>query len=74
MTRKHFEAVAITIGAQMREHAVGDDAWCAILTTANLLCHDFRRANPSFDSNRFLQFVLDVANGDRDLDGKAVAA
>lgn len=74
MTRKHFEAVAITIGAQMRNYEINSAEWQAIFQTASLIAADFRAANPRFVPTRFIQFVLDVANYRRDLDGKAVAA
>lgn len=74
MTRKHFEAIAITIGYRMRDYEPASREWHAVADTATALCHDFSAANPSFDRDRFIEFVLDVAAGRRDLDGKKVAA
>lgn len=74
MTRKHFQAIAITIGAQMRKHEVGGTEWNAIYETAELMCGDFRAANSAFQPTRFLAFVLDVAHYRIGLDGKVRAA
>ncbi len=74
MTRKHFQAIAITLGAQMRDHEPLSEGQMIIWTTASLLAADFRAASPSFDTQRFLDFVAEVATYRRDLDGKAVAA
>jgi hypothetical protein len=74
MTRKHFEAIAITLGFQMRQHDVDSPARIAVYQTACALAVDFRTINPRFDIDRFLEFVLDVAEGRRDFDGKKVAA
>lgn len=74
MTRKHFQAIAITIGYRMRDYAPNSREWTAIADTATALCHDFRAANSGFDRDKFMEFVLDVAAGRRDLDGKKVAA
>jgi hypothetical protein len=38
------------------------------------LSHALHADNPRFDRARFLEHVLDVAEGRRDLDGKKVAA
>lgn len=74
MTRKHFQAIAITIGCQMRKHEVGSTEWNAIYETAAMMCADFRAANSAFQPTTFLTFVLDVANYRRGLDGKVRAA
>lgn len=74
MTRKHFEAIAITLGFQMRQHDADSPERKAIHQTASALAIDFRTFNSNFDVDRFLGFVLDVAEGRRDLDGKKVAA
>lgn len=74
MTRKHFEAIAITLGQQMRRHDDDSAAWSAIWETAIELARDFRVANPRFDVQRFLEFVRDVAEYRRDLDGKRTKA
>lgn len=74
MTRKHFQEIAITIGSQMRKHQKDGAEWAVLLETAALMCADFRAANSAFQPDKFLLFVLDVANYRRDLNGKAVAA
>ena len=72
MTRKHFQAIAITIGFQMRQHDADSPERKAIYQTAEALASDFRTFNSNFYVDRFLGFVLDVAAGRRDLDGKVV--
>lgn len=74
MTRKHFTAIAITMGWNLRRYAKGSPEWNAIIDTATSLCHDFKAANSNFDNVRFMDFMEEVARGDRDLDGKKVAA
>lgn len=74
MTRKHFEAIAITLGYQLRQYPVDSPAWIAVVDAAGALCHDFARANSAFYGDRFTEFMFDVAEGRRDLDGKKVAA
>lgn len=74
MTRKHFEAIAITLGFQMRQHDADSPERRAIYQTACALVVDFRTINSNFDTDRFLDFVLDVAEGRRNFFGKKVAA
>lgn len=74
MTRKHFEAIAITIGHALREHDPNGPEYRAILDTTADLAGTFKQINPAFDFDRFGQFVVDVAQGRRGLDGKKVAA
>lgn len=74
MTRKHFEAIAITLGSQLRRYDPDSFEAVAIRQTANALCSDFARANPAFYGDRFIAFMSDVAEGRRDLMGKKVAA
>lgn len=72
MTRKHFETIAISLGLSIRDYDVESNEWEAVVATAHHIAHDLRSLNPRFDKNRFLDFVLDVATGARDLDGKKV--
>lgn len=72
MTRKHFQAIAITIGYQMRQYPANSPEWNAIVDTAAALCRDFAAANSAFYGDRFMEFVYDVSEGRRDLDGKVV--
>ena len=74
MTRKHFETIAISLGQAMRDYDVESNEWEAVVHTAHNIAYDLRSLNPRFDMDRFLDFVLDVATGARDLDGKKVAA
>lgn len=74
MTRKHFETIAISLGGEMRGAINGSAPWYTILRVARVLASDLRATNPRFDADRFVDFVLDVAEGRRDLDGKKVAA
>lgn len=71
MTRQHFEAIAITLGAQMRQYGQGPERQ-AVYTAARDLATDFSRFNPAFDIDRFMLFVLEVAENRRDLTGKKV--
>ena len=70
MTRKHFETIAISIGWSMRASEPGSIGWNAILDTAATIASDLRTVNPRFDRDRFVEFVLDVAECRRDLEGK----
>jgi hypothetical protein len=72
MTRKHFTAIAITLGQQMRRYDERPAECQVIWETAIELARDFRVANPRFDVQRFLEFVRDVAEYRRDLDGKQI--
>jgi hypothetical protein len=73
MTRKHFETIAISLGSSMREYQADTTGWIAILDAARTLAAELRAINPRFDTYRFLEYVLDVAEGRRDLDGKKAA-
>jgi hypothetical protein len=72
MTRKHFETIAISLGYQMRNAYNGSAPWYTILGVARNLASDLRATNPRFDPDRFVEFVLDVAEGRRDLEGKKI--
>lgn len=74
MTRKHFETIAISLGQTMRDYPNESNEWEAIHDAALNIAQDLRSLNPRFDPDRFLDFVLQVADGTRDLDGKKVAA
>lgn len=74
MTRKHFETIAITLGVQMRDYIPESNEWEVVLDTAAAIAADLRALNPRFDTDRFLTFALEVAEGTRDIDGKKVAA
>lgn len=74
MTRKHFETIAISLGQSLRDYDPASNEWEAIVATVHTLAYDLRTLNPRFDMDRFLDFVLDVSTGARDLDGKKVAA
>lgn len=74
MTRKHFETIAITLGMQMRDYIPESNEWEVVLDTAAAIAADLRALNPRFDTDRFLTFALEVAEGTRDIDGKKVAA
>lgn len=74
MTRKHFEAIAITLGYQLRQYEPGSAEYNAVTDAATALCHDFATANRAFARDRFLAFMFEVASGARDLDGRKVAA
>lgn len=69
MTRQHFEAIAITLGARMRQYDPGPER-LAVYATARDLATDFSRFNSAFDLDRFMLFVLEVAENRRDLTGK----
>lgn len=74
MTRKHFETIAISLGWSMRDRFAPDSiGWNAILDAAATIAADLRAINPRFDTDRFLEFVLDVAEYRRGLDGKKAA-
>ena len=74
MTRKHFEAIATAIGHTLRGLDPDGPEYRAVLDAAADLAGTFKQINPAFDFDRFGQFVVDVAQGRRDLDGKKVAA
>ena len=74
MSRKHFNAIAVTLGYQMRQYTPNSPEYNAIVHAAVALCHDFKVANTNFDRDRFMEFMHEVADGSRDLDGKKVAA
>lgn len=74
MTRKHFNSIAISIGWTLRDYERESREWNAILDTASTIAADLRVVNPRFDTDRFLNFVLDVAERRRDLEGRKVAS
>ena len=74
MTRKHYNTIAISLGQSMRDYDVESEGWEAIVATAHLIAYDLLHTNPRFDMDRFLDYVLDVSTGARDLDGQKVAA
>jgi hypothetical protein len=74
MTRKHYILIANSLGSHMRFERGDSKAQEVIYLTAQELSHALHADNPRFDRARFLEHVLDVAEGRRDLDGKKVAA
>ena len=74
MTRKHFETIAISLGGELRQTVRESAPWYTILGVARVLASDLRTVNPRFDEDRFLEYVLDVAEYRRNLDGKKVTA
>jgi hypothetical protein len=72
MTRKHYETIAISLGGSLRETIKQSAPWYTILAVARNLADDLRATNARFDRDRFLEYVLDVAEYRRDLDGKKI--
>lgn len=72
MTRKHFETIAISLGYSLRNTFKESAAWYTVLSVVNALADDLRATNARFDRDRFVEFVLDVAEYRRDLDGKRI--
>ena len=73
MTRKDYNLIATTIGWRLRDYAPDSREWKAVIDCASGIAADLRATNPRFDSDRFLMFVHEVANGDRDINGRKVA-
>jgi hypothetical protein len=73
MTRKHYILIANTLGAEMYWERQDKEARDVIYLTAKALASALKTDNPRFDTTRFLEHVLDVAEGRRDLDGKKAA-
>lgn len=74
MTRKHFQQIAMALGFQMRQYDAGSTEWSAVHQAASSLAVEFLVINPRFDQARFLEYVMDVAEGRRDLTGKRLSA
>jgi hypothetical protein len=72
MTRKHFETIAISLGYSLRNTVKESVEWYVVLGVARGLAVDLRATNPRFDSDRFVEFVRDVGEYRRDLDGKRI--
>jgi hypothetical protein len=72
MTRKHYETIAISLGSSLRDTYKESAAWYTVLRVVNVLADDLRATNARFDRDRFVEFVLDVAEYRRDLDGKRI--
>lgn len=62
MPRKHSVAIADTLGLQLR-FAPDASTRVAILETSNALCRDFKAANNNFKADRFMDHVIDFAEG-----------
>ena len=73
MTRKDYNLIATSLGSSLRDVHYESAAWYTLKAAARTLADDLRATNPRFDRERFLEYVLDVAEGRRDLDGKKVA-
>lgn len=83
MTRKHFEALALSLGLTLRNFERNTAQYAGAWAAAYNIAHDLSVttnpqfasvANPRFDPERFMAYVLDVYEGRRDLMGKKVAA
>ena len=75
MNRKDYNIIASTIGWHLRDYAPDSREWKAVIDCAAGIAADLRETNPRFDGDRFLTFVDEVANGERDINGrKAVNA
>jgi hypothetical protein len=72
MTRKHYETIAISLGSSLRDTFKESAAWYTVICVVKTLADDLRATNPRFDRDRFVEFVLDVAEYRRDLDGKKI--
>ena len=64
MTRKHFIAIADSIGLEIR-HSKTSVEKDAIRRTAQVLCLTFWETNPNFDRVRFMDWIDEVAAGTR---------
>jgi hypothetical protein len=72
MTRKHYQATATAFGAALRDLTSPDmynGAWLAIESWMDVAATD----NPRFSRDRFTEWVREVRDMERDLDGKRVA-
>ena len=83
MTRKHFEAIALSLGLTLRNFERNTAQYAGAWAAAYNIAHDLSTttnpqfasaANPRFDPVQFMAYVLDVYEGRRDLMGKKVAA
>lgn len=86
MTKKHFISMAIEFGDLYRDidyrHEQTEQDGTDIVAfvaedqaTRNAMysfCAVAREINPRFDQDRFIEFVMDVRSGARDLTGKKV--
>lgn len=73
MSRKHFESVATAMGLEMRYGSQDEVTQGAYLLMVAKVGQAFREGNPRFDFDRFLGWVLEVARGERDAEGRKVA-
>lgn len=85
MTRKHFVALAVEFGEAWRQFdidaAAGDVDFCRIDAMGDTLIDAqtrvmgvCKRSNPRFDREHFSQFVEEIRNYQRDLDGRKIPA
>lgn len=73
MTKKHFEAFATAFGHQLRFiDATNLDQikafWLAVASFESTA----KQLNPNFDANKFGEWVADVAENRRDVNGKKI--
>jgi hypothetical protein len=72
MTRKHYQAAATAFGAVLRDMTAPEETYGATQTIKawmDIAATD----NPRFDRDRFMQWVREVRDMQRNLDGKRVA-
>lgn len=80
MAKKHFTAMAIEFGSILRDLYSNDDltdvsanaAIDAIHATIRGFVRVAKSANSAFDATTFWNFIEDVQEGRRDLDGRIV--
>ncbi len=73
MTKKHFEAFATAFGYQLRFMDTKNDEqiktfWLVVKTFEDTA----KQFNSMFDAETFANWILDVAEKRRDLDGKKI--
>lgn len=71
MSRKHFEGLATSLGLAWRFADVETHA--GFFAAVGAVADELKQQNPRFDFDRFVAWVFEVRDGERDAMGRRVA-